>query len=750
MRKGEKVKEWIKAIDWFTLFAHTVSVIAVIASLALSIFYFRNVAHRSGQAFVDLKNSAVHLVQFFGWLLYDTEITTQPTVNVMPSDMKNILPVSWAEMKMFLFGYVKTVFSTETFSAYFLALSDILFWGSFFIVPVGAIVGLIALILYLIYSSVDNDYGKETKPKQAWLKVEDKFFRRIYGIFKSYVDFLKGSAGKPYRILLGLIWLYNLNFVTIIVEAVALYLYLLPTSDYVNLFVQIAKLGMDLTVALDFIPIGIWIVIVWSRFDKWRRAKGLEKLEDNENKNKKFLLEHPENLLATGEPRVGKTQAITDMSLTQEVIFREKAKELSFQRRMQFPFFHWGILEKTIRNMRELNPTFSLSYLREFIEELKEAHKLSGVNSYEENERLLRGFRNLGYAGGNNFIFNYDVVRFGKTYDNELKKIDIWESICFYAEEFYIYTNPTPLWFSNYPIKFHFAWEDYGNYPLLEIDFFSKSPDEIESTKQFSHLMIYDMMRLGIQKNPNGPYNNNYELGGATIAEIGKERGNQITNRGTKKDAQECNTANDLFEMDAKMRSHGTTIDYFTFFRILADEQRAMDLLAGLREIGSEMKICNKKEPKILMPGFAWEELIYQASTALTVKITDFITSRKGSEGLFFHLVMRVYSFIYNHYVRVYNRYSSYDVDLKIMNQAQGQTMTECAKYKYHISTKKVRSNVYDTGYFGVFYREKAKQSKTGGVNQVPQWKDVTPTIPQMVELGSHNFDAILAEMKIA
>lgn len=746
----EEVKKEKKRINGLRLTFHVISAVAVLISLCFSIFYFRNVAHRSGQAFVDLKNSTVHLLQFFQWLFFDTEIVTLPTVNQIPADMDNILPMSWEEVKTFIAGYAKTVFSTETFSAYFLAISDVLFWGSFFIVPVLAIVGLIALILYLIYSSVDNDYGKETKSKIAWLKVEYKFFLPIIRFCKFYVEFLKNN-GKAYRFILGLIWAYNLNVVTIVVEAVALYLYLLPTSDYANLFVQIAKLGMDLTVALDFVPLGIWMLVAWKIFDKWRREKGFEKLEANEEKNEKFLIEHPENILATGEPRVGKTQAITDMTKSQESIFRKKAKEQSFQRRMQFPFFHWGILEKTIRNLRANVPTFSLAYLREFLYTAENAYKGRALIAKETQAIIWGRLKRVGYAGrGTNFLFDYDVDRFGTKYNNKLKIVDIFESIRLYAEEYYIYTNPTPLSFSNYPIKFDFDWKDFGNYPLLNIDYFRKDPAEIEKKKQFSHLLIYDTMRPGVQKNPNGPYNNNNELGSVTIGEIGKERGNQRTNQGTKKDDEKCNTANDLFEMDAKMRSHGTTIDYFTYFRIFSDEQRAMELLASLREIGSEVKICNKKTPKILMPGFAWEELIYQASTALTVKITDFITSRKGSEGLFFHLVMRAYSPIFNHYWRTYNVYSSYDVDLKIMNQAQGQTLAESAKYKYHISTKKVRSNVYDTGYFGVYYRERAKKSKTGGINQVPQWSDVVPSIAQMKQLGSHNFDAMFEQMKIA
>ena len=83
------------------------------------------------------------------------------------------------------------------------------------------------------------------------------------------------------------------------------------------------------------------------------------------------------------------------------------------------------------------------------------------------------------------------------------------------------------------------------------------------------------------------------------------------------------------------------------------------------------------------------------------------------------------------------------------MNQAQGQTMGDADGWKYHISTAKVRSGVYDTGYFGVFYREKAKRSKKGGINQIPQWESLQPSLKQFRELGSYHYDAIFKQMEI-
>lgn len=425
---------------------------------------------------------------------------------------------------------------------------------------------------------------------------------------------------------------------------------------------------------------------------------------------------------------------------------------------MQFPHFPWNLIEQSIKAMRQNKyATLNLAWIRFMAEQLKESFDLHVAMKKGETVGIQRLWRNacaiaeLKKSGlkAKDFLFGYDYKKYGLEYDNELKIVPIWESIRFYAEEFYIYTSPTPLSVSNYPIRFDIRFDDVGNYPLLRIDHFRRGPREIFAESQFNHIGILDNFRLGKKKNPKGIYNNNFEIGALTLAEIGKERGNQRTNAGTKKDAEACNTANDLFEMDMKMRSHGTTIDYFTYFRIIADEQRAMDLLAELREIGSEVKVCNKKDPKIIMPHFTFGKLIYETATFFTKKVNDFMKFTHGKRTLLSYLWMKAYAPIYNHYTRIYNKYGYYTVDLKIANNAQGETLAESAAYVWYISLKKIRSDVYDTGYFGVFYDEKLKRSKAGGINQIPQWQDVRPLLTELREVGSHHYDRIFEQFEI-
>ena len=719
---------------------HILSTTLLVTSVCLLFSLFWPSTVRVVQALRDLITSCI----FYGKGYVEKQDTVNATVRKLAPGMKALLPMTGGEFKILLKVYGKTLISKGNALAYLRLLGEILY--NVFYVVLLLMIPVLCLVLSarMIYGDVDTDHGKETRPLRVWLWIEDHTFLPVYRFCRDYIAF---ARARWYGRALKWIWLWDLNVLTMGIEVLAYVIYLPFSMDFAAFFVQIARLGIDATVMLKTLPWFVWAVIAFKIFDRWRRNKGFEKLEENEEENQDFLMEHPENILATGEPRSGKTQGITDMTISQDIIFRKVAKEKSFQRKNQFPHFPWVNLEQTIQNMRKNVPTFNLAYIRSFLDKLYWDWKGRAIIEPKRRYVTWVRFRNVGYTGDFNVApFGYNEKRYPTEYDDNLRITKVQESVQFYAEEFYIYTAPTPLSVGNYPIRFSYVWEDYGNTPILDVDLFRRSPREILETAQWNHRFYYDMARLGRKKDPKNPYINNFELGSETIAEIGKERGNQNSRTGIKKNADECNASNDLFEMDAKMRSHGTTIDYFTYFRIFADEQRAMELLAALREIGSKVNFSKKnKKEKNLLPFFAIEEGLFRCSTSLVKKIYDFMDLRHGKQTLLMHLVKRLYAPIFNHRMRIYNTYSSYDVELTIENLAADDAEKEkrSAKYTYHISTKKVRSDVYDTGYFGVFYREKFKQSETGGINQIPQWTGRTPEPWEFQVIGSHNFDEV-------
>ena len=720
---------------------HVISATLLLASVCLLFSVFWPSTVRVVQMLCDVITSCIFYAKGYA----EKQDTVNATVRKLAPGMKALLPMTGGEFKVLLKVYGKTLIAKDNTVAYFRLLGDMLY--NVFYVCLFLMIPVIWLVLCarLIYGDIDTAHGEETRPLRAWLWIEDHMIIPTYRFCKEFFAFVKEH--KWYRRAFFWLWLWNLNVLTMIGEGIAYLIYLPFAGEFSSFFVQLALLAIDATVMLKTLPWFVWVIIAFKIFDRWRRNKGYERLEEREEENQDFLREHPENILATGEPRSGKTQGITDMTISQDIIFRKVAKEKSFQRKNQFPHFPWVNLEQTIISMRKNIPTFNLAYMRDFLETLYWSWKGRVILDSKRRYVTWIRFRNAGYTGAfNEAPFGYDEKRYPVEYDDNLRITKLQESVQLYAEEFYIYTAPTPLSVGNYPIRFSYFWEDYGNMPLLNVDLFRRSPREIMAASQWNHRFYYDMARLGRKKDPNNPYINNFELGSETIAEIGKERGNQNSRTGIKKSADECNASNDLFEMDAKLRSHGTTIDYFTYFRIFADEQRAMELLASLREIGSKVNFSKKnKKEKNLLPGFAIEEGLFRVVTTLVKKIYDFMDLRHGKQTLLMHLVKRLYAPIFNHRMRIYNTYSSYDVELTIENLAADDAEKEkrSAKYTYHISTKKVRSDVYDTGYFGVFYREKFKQSKMGGINQIPQWTGRTPEPWEFQAIGSHNFDEV-------
>lgn len=717
---------------------HAVSIALLVVSLAFSLFRFSPVALRVWQAVKDFALSFAQLVLSYAKL----ETLVPSTVNTIPSGMENVLPITLDEFKLFLNNYWQAFKSGDNVKAYFFYLASgslgVLFAISSLVLPLL----ILALVVWLSYRKVDTEHGKNTTPLRVWFKIEGVAFYPVKRALSAYFRFLLDEEAKKrrrYIIAFALVWAWNLNFLTIALEAVAFIMYLSVHFDYLNVFVQVAKLAADLSVSTSFLPPWAWVIIGYIVFNAIRRKIGFDRLDADEEKNEEFLEEHPGNLIATGPPRVGKTQAITDMTLSQNVIFRKKAKEKSRERMMEFPFFSWSILEQSVLEMRRRIPTFDLTYIREWIATMASHFKGRAIYKPEENEFVLRLSKALGYKG-DDFIFNYNYKRYGLTYDNNLTEVDLFHCIELYAEEFYIYTSPTPLIIGNYPMRTNIRWKDYGNFPLMKVNFFKEKARDVKKKSQWSHIMPQDSFRLGKQKNPWGAYNNSFDLGCLTMSELGKELGNQITNRGEKKkaDADGCNPNNDLWTMNAKMFSHATTIDYYTYFRILADEQRAMSILADFRELGSEMKIESKKAPVIKMPCFAFEELLYVTAKELMSSVFDFFKSRHGKNTLFFYFALRGYSLIHNHYVRVFNQFSSYQINLKIADTSKDEKVKEGKTCKYYISRKKSQSDVYNTAFFGTFYRERFKRSETGGINQIPQFTGLEKTIPQMLFEESH------------
>ena len=718
---------------------HSITILFLVVSVLFSVFRFQAVFARTLQAVCDAVLSIIYYVVFpFAGDVIPT------TVQDIPAGMTQIMPITPDEFIAGAERFFELFFDAAEWEEYLIIVCDVLY-DFFEIVYKLLLPGFITwLIIYLSYDKIEkvDDNGEPereaTKPLQAFWWLELNVYYPIKREIKAYVAWL---VELPYWTALKWLWLYNLNILTIIGESVAFVFYVSMSQDFANVFVQAAKLLMDASIALDFLPWWATALIVYKLFDYKRRERGVAKLEEREEYNQEFLEENPENYIATGRPRCGKTETITDMQGSQEVIFRNKAYEKATKRKMWFPSFPWARLERTLRNMRKRIPTFNIEYIHMFFRDIKrEFDGRSILNARMRSFMTLGFYQKAGYVA-QDFIFGYDYKTYGMTYDNGLKIISLWETLLLFSEEYYIYTTPSSIKVGNYPVRDTISWLDYGHNPSMVVDFFNgPSVDSRKAT--YSHIAIFDAWRLGKKKDENNPWKDSFEFGVVGLSELGKELGNQNTNQGKKADSNECNVRNDLFVENAKMQGQGCTIGYYTYFRIFADEQRAASIMADFRELGSELRIVERTPDKIIMPGYLIGETAYMIVSGLMQSLHDFFSVRRSSQNLFFYLATKLYAPLFNHHTRIENQFGTHDVLFKIVDHSAGEMLGESKLFRYHISKKK-NAEAYATDFFGSAYEEKRKHSKVGGINQMPTFKGLKPTVEEMAMMGSHFYDSL-------
>ena len=707
---------------------HALSVSILLASLLFSVFYFRPVFWRVLESFKDFGLS----VGYYFTELLGFEGVITPTVAQIPQGATEVLPFEPAEFQSGLSKFFRLLIDKDNALSFLMKLAQTISSAAKVLILLLPVFVLLYFVIKNAYGRTNNHYNADTKPLRIYKKIEAATWNKIKYFVSEYINFLRDR--KIYFLAAGLLWTYNLNAITILVEVFAYIFYFAVSFDVLHIYTQIAKLAMDLTVPIEFLPWWAWVVFGWLLFDHIRKGRGLKALQSYEAKDRAFLETHPGALFVVGKQRAKKTTTITSMAISQAVVFREKAKEKLRERDLQFPFFPWINLEKVIEYGIGNGSLPTLARVRRFIRYLKAGFYEWPGGTRKRAMKMLK--ERYGY-NFDDFIFGYDYTRYGLTYDNKRYILDIFESLENYAQSYWIYAAPTPLIVANYAIRTDTQRIDNGNFPLFDDDFFSRSAKELK--KEYCHILDYNAMRLGKLKGENDPYKDGFEIGVAAEMEHAKERGNQHTRTG-KKDSPDCNQHNDLFELDVKMHGHAATIDNYTYFRMLLDDQRPDSLAADDKDLCDIIMIKKTSEAKIVMPGFAIEEAVYLITTKLFDKVYYSIRNLRGDNTLFVYLLKKLYSPINNHYVRIFNQYSIYTSTLRVSNGMTDEKLTD--KGKYYLSTKKDYAARFATDGIKEFYDKKALRSKYG-LNDFECYADLHPSCEEMKKVKSHFYDQI-------
>ena len=749
-----------------TTIYHALTIALLFVALGFSIFHFKPVFGRFVQSIVDLKNSVAYYVLY---PFYMEDLVTV-TVTEIPPEMELLLPMTREEYRLFFERFFDLLFDKSNFNAYLVRLSDIISDFSKFVSPLLIPLFFVGLVIFFIYYFPDKPIkdpnatltdeerakGLTLEEKRAgWIIGADGEKRRNFGDeetetkplkwYKKWVEtiigqpvkrFCKGyqeffHAKKPwrwaYRWAFRIVWAYNLNFATIFIEFWAWIFYVAMSIEYGTIFGQIGKLAIDLSVVFQFLPTVAEVIIGYLIFDKIRRAIGDKILLSYIEKNKDFLKNHPGALFIVGKQRSKKTSILATLKKILERQFREKAMEKFAARDKQFPFFHWRSIEQTVERCRK-NGTFkTLEDYTIF------AVWLNKVFRYK-TRKYWRSFIMKKYGYDIAELEEYSKL-YPMIYNNGTIAWSIFEAIERYSQLYNIYTQPTPLDVSNFPIREDFTFRDNGFLPLFDGNPFREYFESMKNS-QYSHILNNDAFRPGRVFDEKHRFDEAIEYGIGVKQEVAKDRLNAKTR--TKAEGNEANQNNDLFELDTKMRGHVATIDFFDFWRWLFDDQRAGSLGADSKDLCTEVLIKKTHDEKIAVPCYALEQLFCITVAAAHDKIKYGIRNRKRKDTLFVHLMDKLFDPLFRHCDKIEAKYGYFVAEVKTTDGMDQQVINE--KEKIYIPRAFTYNNTFATDSWRTFYRRKHRKAKRT-LNDVKQYGGLYPTEAEFDEQKGYDVE---------
>ncbi len=695
-------------------YMHVICIAITLGLLVCTAFVFPKSVLRAIESFRDFGLSVAYY--FLEVLGIEHEIVV--TVIELPNNLETppaFMPETYIGFKENAEKYLGLWTSKENFAEFLdmfaVKMSD---FSQILLLVLPVIVGVIVL-LKRSFEKQNNRYNTDTKPLKVFKKVVKFTYTPIKSWVNSFFRFIKDT--KWYYVGWLCIWALNFNVFTVVIEFIAFYLYFVISFDVGNIYKQLYKLVLDLSVPIRFIPVFVWVIIAIYIRCYLRKRIAFRRLRHMELRNRGFINERPISVMVCGTMGKCKTTMITDMILSQEDMFRDKAKEKLLEWDLKFPNFPWINLENAMKVTMKRHLVYNLATTKRFIQHLKGLY-LNSLRYPKYRMSMLRHLRKKYGIRYGNFLFDYDYEKYGLGFDDKLKVVNVWEVIMTYAELYFIYASQTSLMLSNYSIRTDSLLMSVGNFPLWNGDFFSRDSRVIDGISQHAHILDFDCLRLGRKVLENNGYADSFEFGVVGITEIGKERGNTIELADKKKNDLVTNQKNDLFNYSLKMIRHSATVDNFPFVKVITDEQRPESLGADARDLCDIVHIKERGDENLSMPFFAVEELLHEFVFSRFSGMYQDYRFNRSDNTLLMYLIKGVCARIHNYYKGIYNRFGYSTLKVQTENGTQDGRLK---KGKYFLMNKKIYSKRFSTDCFSDFFDRKTLRSKVG-INDLPMY----------------------------
>lgn len=732
-----KFRAWIKKLDY----RHYICTAITLGFVAVAIFAFPYAFRRMLESFRDVGRSvAFYFCRIFG------VGEVQPSVNtlsVMPIHLPDGFPETWEAFQEAWKAYWEAFQVKENFVEYLAVVGDVLRDGSRIVLLLVPFLVVLVIVVKHVLESENNDYGEDTVHLRRFKKISAVTYRPARDWLISFCRFV--AVHRFYWISWLCIWAYAFNLFAIVLEFFAWYFYFCVSFDVENVYRQVYKLVVDLSVPITFIPLLLWGCIGVGVLCVVRRKIGYARLKHFEMKNRGFINARPIVYMIVGTMGTGKTTMDADMSLSCEVMFRDKALELLLENDLRFPYFPWINLENCLRAAMDMHWVYNLATCKQFVRWLHWLHETAQALDKAGKKSLRRHYTKVfGYRFDNDFIFGYDFNRYGMMSCDDLCVKNLWDVLESYVQLYFIYVVQSSLIIGNYSIRTDNEVADIGNFPLWDTNFFKKDARLIDAYSRHSHILDFDMLRLGKRLIEENEKADMFEFGILPITEIGKERGNNLELKEIKKCVDEANQKNDLFNSWLKMVRHSATVDGYPFVKVITDEQRPESWGADARDLCEIVRIEKRSERKLAMPFFALEELLH---IFVFGKFTDFYFKyryQRGDNTLTMHVVKTICTKFHNYYVRTYNRFGFMVCDVDVESGTQdGDKVSN----KYYLMTKKIYSKRFSTDCFSEFFSEKALRASIG-LDDLPEFASEKATFGEMLQENSYFFNDLCRMLK--
>ena len=682
-----------------------------IAFILLGAFVFRVAYCRTIEGLIDLYGS----FKYYFCVLFGFSVDGIPSV-AERSKVLNwnvILPADFEMFKANCISFFGLFTSKENFLSWLGETGQKTGKISKIIIIVLPCILALWIALKTLYKKHNTKHNIDTLPLRVYKTVTRYTTEPLKRFVRQYATFVKEH--NFIWIIWLVIWVFNLNFATIIIEFFAYYFYFAVSFDFGSIYTQIVKLIIDLQVIVKYVPFWVILIFIWLLFERWRRNLALAKLRRMENSNRGFINDLPIVSMTCGSMGKKKTTIITDMTLSQEIMFRNVAYGKLQETDMKFPNFGWIAFEMELRKCMEHGTVYNLATVKEWV-------KLKRSRYEKHHDDSLQ-------------LYGYDSKRYGLYYRDGLKTSYIFDVLSTYAQLYFVYVIQSSLIVANYSIREDNRLIDGGNFPVWNTDFFSKTP----RPSRHAHILDFDILRLGKKVLENNPNAGSFEFGVVAITEVGKERGNNLELKEVKKGTEETNQKNDLFNSWLKMCRHSATIDNYPFIKVFTDEQRPSSWGADARELCDIVHIVSSGNTRLALPFFTIEEMLNEWLFNWFINLYADFRFNRGDNTLLIYLLKKVTAFFYKRTVIAYNIYG---YSISNIEKERGTMDGKTEKKKYYLMHKKIYSQRFSTDCFSDYFNDIAKNTKIG-LNDYMEYQTEKATVTELKMQNSYFINAL-------